>query len=327
MANVLVTGGSGLIGWRTAERLLADGHKVVIYDLHPNYGRLRSIADQVTIVGGDVTDVAKLLHVARTERIDHIVHLAAIITRAAREDPGAAFRVNVQGTSNILHIALTLGMQRVVWTSSVVALGVAPDYDGRPVDESYAVASRSPYGASKWASEVLAQSYRETFGLDVIGIRPASTYGIGRLNGGGPGLFAAAIRDAALGRPAHLVAARAGMIQPMYDKDMARLLVTALFGPRPEHAIFNQPAEGSYTDDDVVAILRRVCPGAVVEVGPALSFVPPIPIIDGARARRELNFVTAYTLEAGVREMVDYFRAEAAAFEWDAPKPAFLAET
>jgi nucleoside-diphosphate-sugar epimerase len=309
-ANVLVTGESGLIGRRVVEMLVEQGHRAIVYDLAPNYRDLRDVADKVQVVAGDVTDLPCLLATLRRERIDHIVHLAAIVTRAAKASPGAVFRVNVGGTLNVFDAALATGVRRVVWTSSISALGVGPDYDGRPVDESYRVASRSPYGASKWACEVAAEAYASEFGLDVVGIRPATTYGLGRLGGGGPGFFAEAIRRLAIGEPARIVAARAGLMQPMYDRDMARLLLATLFGSRPRHIIYNHPAERSYSDDEVLAVLRAVCPGAVLTLDPPLEFVAPMPIVDGSLARRELDFTPAYSLKDGVAEMVAHFRTQ-----------------
>ena len=94
MANVLVTGGSGLIGWRVSELLVEQGHEVVVYDLSPNYENLAGFKDQVTVVVGDVCDLPKLLLTIKMHRVTHVVHLAAVITEFARIDPASAFRVN-----------------------------------------------------------------------------------------------------------------------------------------------------------------------------------------------------------------------------------------
>lgn len=307
MANVLITGGTGLIGWCATDALVEQGHRVVAYDLRPNLNNVEHLHDRIDVVAGDVTDLPRLLGTMRQYRVDHVIHLAAFITDQAKLDPAGAFKVNAVGTSNVFDAALALGVRRVVWTSSVVALGVTPDYDWRRVDESWNVVSRSPYGASKWGCEVIAEGYRENLGLDVVGIRPALSYGLGRLTGA-VGVFNKAIRRIALGEPTGIMGSPSRLHQPMYNKDMAGLLISALLGERPEHCIFNVPAERDYGDEDVLAIVRTLCPEAQVHAAPVPSYIPAVPLVDGARAIREIAYAPKYTLEDGIGEMIDAFR-------------------
>ncbi len=308
MANVLITGGSGLIGWCAAKQLVDQGHKVVVYDLKPNLENLAGFADKVTIVSGDVTDLPKLLATMKRHAVDHVLHLAAFIAEQSSLDPAGAFRINTVGTANIFDAALALNVKRVVWTSSVTAMAVADDYDNRPVDEDWPIISHGPYGASKFGCEVIADGYRASFGLDVVGIRPALTYGIGRF-GGGTGLFNTAVQKMALGEPTGVLATMT-LHQAMYNKDMASFLIAALFGPKPEHHLFNTPVERDYTNDEMMALLRRVCPEAQIHLDPIPAYVPKVPVMDGMRARREIDFTPRYSLEDGVREMVEFFRSQ-----------------
>lgn len=309
MANVLVTGGTGLIGWCAGQQLLEAGHKVVALELHPNAENLRRIEGECTVEAADVTDRPRLEAIMRTHAIDHVIHLAAFITHQAKADPAGAFRVNTLGTTGIFDLALELGVKRVVWTSSCVALATSPGYDGSPVDEDYNVVSRGPYGASKWGAEIASEIYHEQFGLDCVAIRPALTYGIGRL-GSGTGVFNSAIRDIAQGRPAGVMGSPSGLHQPMYNRDMASLLIAALFGAKPARRVYNVPVEQNYSSEDVLAVIRRIVPEAQVHTDPVPSYIPPIPIVDGSAARRDIDFTPQYDLERGLREMIDYFRRE-----------------
>ena len=308
MANVLVTGGTGLIGWCVCDQLLRDGHRVVAYDLYPNYENVAGLGKGLEVVGGDITDLPRLLSTMRSHGVDHVVHLAAVITQLASQEPASAFRVNLGGTANIFDAALALGVRRVVWTSSITSQSVSPDYDNRPMGEDETAAGSSPYGTSKYACEVMAETYAAVLGLDVIGVRPSLTYGVGRL-GGGTGIFNAAIRAIARGEPAW-VSGSATLHEPMYNKDMAAFLVKALFGPKPEHRIFNAPCEATYDDAALVDAIRRVAPDAEVRVEPVPAYIPRVPVTNGARARAEIGFVPRYALEDGVREMIELFRAQ-----------------
>lgn len=309
MANVLVTGATGLIGWCATRQLIEDGHTVVAFELRPSPENLAMIGQGCIVEQGDVTDAARVLEVMERHAIDHVLHLAAFITHQAKADPAGAFRVNVIGTTNIFDAALKLGVRRVVWTSSCVALTTAPGYDGTPVDEDYSVVSRSPYGAAKWGAEVVSEGYHDQLGLDCVAIRPALTYGIGRLDGG-TGIFNSAIRDVALGKPAGVMASPGGLHQPMYNKDIAGLLIAALFGPKPPRRVYNVPVEADYDSDQVLEVIRRIVPDARVHTDPVPDFVPPIPVVDGSAARRDIAFTPAYDLERGLREMIEHFRAD-----------------
>ena len=309
MANVLVTGGTGLIGWCAARQLLEQGHKVVVFDYRLSEANQERIGKDCIAEQGDVTDAERVCGVMEKHAIDHVIHLAAFITDQALADPAGAFRVNVMGTSRIFDAALKFGVRRVVWTSSCVALTTTPDYDGHPVDESYNIVSRSPYGASKWGAEVVAETYHDELGLDSIAIRPALTYGIGRLHGG-TGVFNSAIRDIAQGQAAGIMASPGGLHQPMYNRDMAALLIAALFGSKPSRRVYNVPVEKDYSSDEVLDILRRIVPEARVHTDPVPDFVPPIPVVDGSNARRDFDFKPEYDLERGLREMIEYYRTE-----------------
>ena len=309
MANVLVTGGSGLIGWSAVELLVEQGHDVVVFDLRPNFANLAHVADKITVVSGDVTDLAGILRTMKRYGVDHVLHLAAFIAHESHLDPGGAFKVNVGGTTNIFDAAITTGVKRVVWTSSIAALTTVPDYDSSPVDENYMLVSRTSYGAAKWGCEVVADGYH-ALGLDVMGVRPALTYGIGRLSGG-TGAFNESIRQVALGNPTGVMSATAGLHQPMYNRDMAGVLVTALFGPRTKHHIFNAPIENNYSDEQLLATIRKIVPDAQVHTEPVPDYVPRTPVMDVSQARREIAYTPRYDLEAGLREMIDHFRATA----------------
>lgn len=309
MGSVLVTGGSGLIGWRAVELLLERGHEVVVYDVNPAHENLAGLRDRAPVVGGDVTDLARLLTAMKQHHVERVLHLAAVISEQAGTDPASAFRVNTLGTTNVFDAALALDVERVVWTSSVTALAVADGYANEPVGEEHPIITSGAYGASKHGAEVIAAIYRRSRGLDAIGIRPAMVYGIGRL-GGGTGLFNAAVRRMALGERAGFLGS-ATLHQPMYNRDAAELLTRALTVQRPEHDIFNIPVERDYTDAEVLEVMRRVCPEAEVWIDPIPDYIPRVPVVDGSRARRELGFAPRYSLEDGVREMVELYRAAA----------------
>jgi nucleoside-diphosphate-sugar epimerase len=308
MANVMITGGSGLLGWRIVEQLLEQGHEVTIFDLVINHENIGPFSDRITKVQGDINDLRLMLATMKINKIDHVVHLAAAIGHVSHLNPAGAFRTNIVGTTNVFDCAVALGIRRVVWASSAAVLQMDEGYDNRPLDEEFMPRSTDAYGISKIACESLAKSYANDQGLDSIAIRPHVTYGLGRMDSAA-GLFNTMFRQIALGQPAE-VSGTSSLHQPMYHRDMARLMITALFGPKPQHIIFNAPVYKDYTDEEFVDALLAVQPDARISLVPRPDWFRPMGVMDGTRAKKELGFKAEYSLEDGAREMIDLFRAQ-----------------
>lgn len=178
MTRALVTGGAGFIGSHLAERLLADGAEVVVYD-NFSTGQRRFVqaleaGDGATIVEGDVLD-RKLL--ARTLKgCDIVFHMAANAdVRFGLEDPGRDFRQNAQATYEVLEAMRANGVSRIVFASSGSVYG-EPEVFPTPENAPFPVQT-SPYGASKLAAEGLIAAYCEGYGFTGIILRFVSVLG------------------------------------------------------------------------------------------------------------------------------------------------------
>jgi nucleoside-diphosphate-sugar epimerase len=173
-STYLVTGGAGFIGSHIVEGLVAKGHSVRILD-NFHSGRkenLRSVADQVTIIEGDVRDLRTARESA--QGVDFILHLAALVSvTESVQEPDDTLAVNIDGTLNVLKAAKEAGVQRVVLSSSCAVYG-----EGRiPAKEDQPLMPLSPYAASKMAVEGLAISFHHSYGLPVVCLRYFNVYG------------------------------------------------------------------------------------------------------------------------------------------------------
>lgn len=308
MANILVTGGTGLIGSPITERLAQAGHSIASYDLVPNLDNVDPAAGDIRFVTGDICDRDALDTAVKAHAADHIVHLAAIVSDAADEDPHRTMAANVGGVSNVLKVARVNNVRRVVWTSSAAALGTNGGYDGRPVDEIYDVRPATLYGCSKLAAEFVSGKARAE-GMDCIAIRPALVFGLGRLTGGA-GAFNSAVRDVASGRPAVLHTLDGLSLQMMYNRDFARLIESMLFSPKRDLLpVYNMPSHGAVSAQDLAEVLRRLVPGADITIQSSPAWQPVPPLMDGGRAERDFEFSIQYDIEAAFSEMIDRFRS------------------
>ena len=169
----LVTGGTGFVGANVVRALLADGRTVRVL-ARPGGDRRALAGLDVELCEGDLGDTASLARAVAG--VGTLFHVAADYRLWAR-DPRELYRVNVEGTRAILQAAGDAGVARVVYTSTVGALGIPAD--GTPGDEATPVALRDmvgPYKASKFLAEQVAVGFARA-GLPVVIVNPSAPVG------------------------------------------------------------------------------------------------------------------------------------------------------
>jgi dihydroflavonol-4-reductase len=171
--DALVTGGTGFVGANVVRELLAQGRTVRV--LARPRGERRALAGlRVEIAEGDLLDSASL---RRAVAGVHTVFHVAADYRLWAPDPRELFRANVEGTRAVLQSAADAGVARVVYTSTVGALGIPPD--GSPGTEDTPVSLRDmvgPYKASKFLAEQVALGFARA-GLPVVIVNPSAPVG------------------------------------------------------------------------------------------------------------------------------------------------------
>jgi CDP-glucose 4,6-dehydratase len=179
--RVLVTGAAGLLGGWVTPALVAAGAEVVGLDI-AWYRATMKRHEGVAVVDGDVRDLAQVREVlAQGTGVDAVLHLAAQpIVGEANDDPIPTFDHNIAGTWTVLE-ASRLARKRpvLVVASSDKAYG-----DGGAVayEESMPLRARHPYAVSKACTDLIAQTYAESYGLPVVISRCGNLYGGGDLN-------------------------------------------------------------------------------------------------------------------------------------------------
>ena len=186
----LVTGATGFIGGCLARQLLRAGHEVAALVRNPGAaGDLET--DGAVLHQGDVRDKSSLR--VPMSGIDGLFHLAAWY-RIGVKDRGEAYRINVEGTRNVLETARELGVPRIVYTSTVA---VSSDTGGRLVDEGFR--HRGPwlseYERTKWMAHYQVARPMAEAGLPLVILQPGVVYGPGD-----PSAIGTAIRQYLQGR-------------------------------------------------------------------------------------------------------------------------------
>lgn len=180
MKRVLVTGGAGFIGSHLVRALLDRGDEVSIVDnfdpFYPERLKRLSLDARARLLEKDIRDQDAMDAVLGEVRPEVVVHLAALAgVRPSLERPAAYMDVNVRGTAAVLEAARKAGVRRFVLGSSSSVYGAhaeAPFHETARVD-----LPESPYAASKVASEVLAHTFHNLYGLEVAALRFFTVYG------------------------------------------------------------------------------------------------------------------------------------------------------
>ncbi len=254
MSRALITGGAGFIGSHLADRLLSDGHEVVVYDDFSTGRRefveqLRS-AKGASIVEGDVLDQQRLREsVGSCETVFHLQANADV--RHGLEHPGRDLEQNTIATSVLLEAMRSEGVDRIVFASTGSIYG-EPEIFPTP-EECPFPTQTSLYGASKLAAEGLIGAYCHGHGFTGVTMRFVSVLGE-RYTHGHVFDFYRALQD----EPSRLRILGDGRQRKsyLYVGDCVEGIVTALDSARPGALeAFNLGTDETIAVDESVALI------------------------------------------------------------------------
>jgi UDP-glucose 4-epimerase len=177
MTRWLVTGGAGYIGSHVVEELLASGREVVVLDDF-SAGLEQRLLPGVPVVTASVLDRAAVESALREHSVDGVIHLAA--RKAAGESvdiPLYYYRENVDGILTVLEAMHSVGVTRLVYSSSAAVYGTPPE---NPVQESSPLHPESPYGETKVMGEWMAAASGVAWDLSWVALRYFNVAGAGR---------------------------------------------------------------------------------------------------------------------------------------------------
>jgi nucleoside-diphosphate-sugar epimerase len=330
----MVTGGAGFAGGYIVRALLDRGCEVVVFDLAPFREESRFVIGdgikRVAFEQGSIDNFPRVLEVVRAHAPWGIAHVGGNMDLGFLDrNPMVALKTNVEGAVNIYEAARLFGVQSVVFVSSI-AVSARRHYE--PIDSNHPViqAASGPwgaYGAAKVASEAFAYAYRQSFGLNVRIVRPSALYGFG-MSWFAPNFMKQIVEPAVMGEPVRLDRG-AGMPRDyIHAKDFASLVFAVLSATEGADCVFYAATgEPLRTGGDVGAIVRQLVPGAVVEIGDVVTEADRKELAFRGRisienARSQLGWAPVYdSLEAGVAEYIERFRAFLAAGGVPTPRP------
>lgn len=326
MTLVLVTGATGCVGANIVEALLKRGYTVRA--LRRATSSLRALTGlEPELVTGDVMDLPALR--AAMDGCAGVFHAAAI-SQYWRNDPATIYSVNVEGTRNVVQAACETGVRRIVFTSSVGALG-QPAHRGALLDETAAFnlpPARFPYGHSKALAEAEVQRALAGGSLEAVIVNPSTVIGqrdVGFVGGeflraarqgkavaappGGVGIISAS----AVGK-GHALAYERGRSGERYILSGENVLyrrlmrtVAEVVGVRPPAFVIPAPALALAAG--VVDVLRRLRRTPLLVEGNQMRLSTRRLFYDTSKAERELGLPPVSARRA-VEEAWAWYQAE-----------------
>ncbi len=321
--KLLVTGGAGFIGSALVRQAIGAGHEVINLDALTYAACLENVASvsshpRYRFEHADIRDRAALDRILTTHEPDAILHLAAEshVDRSI-DGPGAFIDTNVTGTYTLLEAA------RAYWTANgkpetfrfhhvstdevFGSLGPTGHFtETSPYDP------RSPYSASKAASDHLVRAWHETYGLPILLTNCSNNYGPYHFP---EKLIPVVILNALAGRPIPVYGAGDNIRDWLFVEDHADALLIVLTRGKTGRS-YNIGGENEATNIDLI---RRIC--ALLDVrrpesaphDRLITFVTDRPghdkryAIDPSRIREELGWRPSVTLDEGLSRTVDWY--------------------
>lgn len=303
--KVIVTGGAGFIGSHVVDLYLEEGYEVVVVD-DLSTGQEINLNPQATFYKIDIRS-QELAEVFKREQPDFVNHHAAQMdVRYSVEQPIFDADVNILGSLNLLECARQYDVQRFVYISSGGAVYGEPIH--LPCDEEHPIAPISPYGASKYAVEQYLYMYYLNYGLEYAVLRYANVYGPRQNPQGEAGVVAIFTNQMLAGRQAIINGDGKQERDFVYVKDCAQANLLATTSGVP-NGVYNLGSGIGTSINELFFTLKKLTGYQAGPLhGPEKLGETRRIYLNAEKARRELGWVPATELEAGLQETVAYYR-------------------
>jgi UDP-glucose 4-epimerase len=294
------------------------GHEVVAYDAFVHYIsplksilkdytelRFQGIADQIDFRRGDTRDKAHLRRVILETRPDRILHLAALpIADLSNRHSEEALTSILEGAVNVLEVLRDVDfVDRFVYISSSMIYG---DFEVIPAPEDHPKRPKDIYGGTKYAGEVMTETYSRRYEIPISIIRPSAVYGPYDVNRRVSQIF---VENALLGKPITLFGGGLQALDFTYVEDVTEGIIKVMFHENAEGEAFNITYGRGYTLRELADILLVQCPDLEVKIVEEEDvFRPKRGALSIEKAKKIVGYDPQVSLEEGIKRYLEIYR-------------------
>jgi len=304
--KILVSGGAGFIGSNIVDAYIDKGHDVAIID-NLSTGKKENINKRARFYHADVTDRKKIDWIFARERPEIVSHHAAQIdVRKSVSDPAFDTKVNILGIISVGENCIRNGVAKMIFSSSG---GVMYGECSKPAKEKDFKPPISPYGISKFASEMYLSYWKEVYGLKYTSLRYSNVYGP-RQAGGDAGAVSIFISSFLDGKRARIFGDGKQTRDYVYVGDVVEANVRAL--DRGDNQQINIGTRKSVSLNELYNIVQKEFGS---DTGP--EYAPPRAgellrsILDNSKAKKLLGWNPKTSLREGIINTIAWFREHA----------------
>jgi len=306
---VLVTGGAGLIGSHTVDRLLKeDVENIVVFDKVINERNLAEAmrSRRVKVIQGDIFKLQDVK--AAVNGADFVFHFAAMLMLPSIKNPRKCLRDNIIGTFNLLELIGKQKVKKLIFASSIAPYGSSKEKV--LMTEDYPFKNRTMYGASKIVGEQFCRIIYDMTGLKYLALRYSSAYGPRQhWEGLYPRLILHALERIDQGLPPQIEGSGDDVQNFIYVEDAAEASVLALKSDVDDEAINIASGVPTTTKELIQTLINLTRPGLEIEFLPAPeNAFQPSRWVSIEKAKMLLGFAPRTDLQTGLRKLIEWRR-------------------
>jgi len=292
--NILITGGSGFIGSHLTDKLLVDGHSVVVIDNFQT-GRRDNLTkhDNLQVIEGTIADKDLVNQIMETHNVQVVVHAAA-----SYKDPNNWHEdtlSNVVGTANVVQAAMKCKVEKFIYFQTALCYGTKPLEN--PITLEHPIL---PEGSSYSISKTAAEQYLHLSGLDYVTFRLANVYGPRNISGPLPTFYQRISQN----KSCFVVDTRRDFV---YVDDLVEVVVKAIYGKGNGTYHVSSGSDISIKEmfDATIKALDITYP--VEERSRNPDDAPSI-LLNPERTNETFEWAASTKLEDGVKNTVEYYK-------------------
>lgn len=308
--RIVIFGGGGFIGSTIADRLLAEGHALRIFE-RPRVQPYRKFkaTEAVEWMAGDLSsthDVSDAI-----QGVDAVLHLVSTtLPKNSNDDPIYDVQSNVVASLHILNAMVAHRVRNIVFISSGGTVYGNPLY--LPIDEKHPTNPVVSYGITKLAIEKYLQMYGHLHGIKAITLRVANPYGERQRIETAQGAVGVFLHNALKGIPIQIWGDGSVTRDYIHVSDVAEAFVQALHYTGV-HRVFNVGSGVGTSLNTLIGELEAVL-GQTIDRRylPARPFDVPVSVLCNNLARTELNWSPAVSMPEGIARTAEWMKQELA---------------